>query len=154
MNKYNFYMQKKLPDGGTDVIRNLESDFEGMKYLKCKGINTYGKPKNIYTETYAETSSLRVHLPDKITRENTDIEFEFLFTGNNAQKTYDEFVEYITNAKVLYWDDYRNKQVEMVNMEAVEPSEEKYYGETFLKATVKFKNLNGQATLKQLKYEK
>lgn len=145
---YKFYMAKKSK--GETVYGefvSIEDYFEGLKYLSCSGLDSTGEPKNIYTETYAETSKLRVWLPDSLAFENTDIQFEFLFIGEKCHDTYHEFTEYVQNCYVKYYDTYRNMEVEMVLVSETEPSDMKLYGDDrYISAKFKFKNINGKAT--------
>lgn len=146
MGTYNFYMSRWIGNAWESPV-NLEDYFTGLKYLKCDGLSKYGKIKNIYTETYAETDELRIYMPgqDEIKRENTDIEFTFAFIGDDRRDIYDNFITWLSGYKIKYWDDCRNREVEMVLMDAVEPSDDELVGTTpFIRGTFTFKNLNGQ----------
>lgn len=124
---------------------DIEKKFSGLYYLSCKGLSAKGKIKNIYTETYAETDELRVFLPEHVSRDNVDIEFTFGFSGKNRRNTYDDFIDWISGYKIKYWDTCRNREVQMILIENIEPSDDELIGsEPFMKATFKFKNLNGQ----------
>ena len=94
-----FYIAR-LIDNVWEEATDIEAKFDGLHYVKCDGISTYGAVKNIYTETYAETSELRVSLPETVARENTDIEFEFAFDGGNRRDTYHSFVEWLSGRKL------------------------------------------------------
>lgn len=145
-NTYKFYMSRWI-NAEWEAVASLEDYFDGLRYAECQGLSKYGKIKNIYTETYAETDELRTYIPDPdgIARENTDIEFVFVFIGNNRRDVYDNFVNWLSGYKIKYWDDCRNREVEMILIEAVEPSDDELYGMTpFMRATFKFKNLKGQ----------
>lgn len=151
MNEYQFFMQReKVGEAGLEEAVNLEEHFKGLKYARCSGLNSYGKIKNIYTETYAETDELRVFIPDKITRENTEIEFEFAFVDtedSNRMNTYHQFAEFISGRKITYWDTCRNREVKMILLNGIPAPEEMLYGSVpYLKMTVTFKNLMGSTT--------
>lgn len=129
---------------------DLEEYFPGLKYVSCTGLSDYGKIKNIYTESYAETEQLRVYMPDTIVRENTDIEFEFGFTGENRRDTYDNFVEWISGYKLKYWDTARHREVEMILIDAIEVDEDLLLGSSpFIVVPFTFKNLKGSTTIKE-----
>ena len=129
---------------------DLEAYFPGLKYVSCTGLSNYGKIKNIYTESYAETEQLRVYMPDAIVRENTDIEFEFGFTGENRRDTYDNFVEWISGYRLKYWDTARYREVEMILIDAIEVDEDLLLGSSpFLVVPFTFKNLKGSTTVKE-----
>lgn len=145
-NTYKFYMSRWINNKWESSV-NIEDYFDGLRYAECKGLSKYGKIKNIYTETYAETDEIRAYIPspDKIARENTDLEFVFVFFGENRRETYDNFINWLSGYKIKYWDDCRNREVEMILIEAIEPSDDELYGNIpFIRATFKFKNLKGQ----------
>lgn len=129
----------------TNAVFDLETDFDGLKYVSSTGLNSLGAIKNSYTETFAESSELKTYIPENIARENTDIEFEFLFTGDSLTDTYYDFVDYISGHKVDYWDTFRKRKTTMLMTESVEPSEQMLYGNNqYMRAKFKFKNIYGQ----------
>lgn len=145
MNNYNFYMQHFPVGGVAQTIKNLETDFTGLLYSKLSGIDKYGKPQ-IYTEKYAESSALRVFIPDVITRDNPTLELTLFFTGETRRAVYHSFVSYITGKKITYWDNCRNRKVDILLLEAVEPSDDKLYGSIpYIECTFRFTNLSGES---------
>lgn len=144
MDDYKFYISR-LTDGSWEQEKSLEDDFEGLRYKKCTGLSKFGKPKNIYIENYAETDELRVFIPENVVRENTEIELELCFSGNNRRNVYDNFVNYITGHRIKFWDTCRKREVEMILVEAIEPSEDILTGSIpYIVASFKFTNCNGQ----------
>lgn len=136
-----FYIKRKSDTDYTD----LESYFNGMKYSKCVGLEDLGKPKNIYTETYADADSLRVHIPEDVKREATDITFTFIFFGENRKSVYDRFNEFIKGRRLYYYDTARNKQAYMVLIDKTEPKEDIYKGsKPYMSVDYKFQNLWGE----------
>lgn len=136
-----FYIKRESDTDYTD----LESYFNGMKYSKCVGLEDLGKPKNIYTETYADADSLRVHIPEEVKREATDITFTFIFFGENRKSVYDRFNEFIKGQKLYYYDTARNKKAYMVLIDKTEPKEDIYKGsKTYMSVDYKFQNLWGE----------
>lgn len=54
MEEYKFYM---IRYGESDAVwKDLETDFPGLRYKECTGLNSYGEPTNMYAEDFAETS--------------------------------------------------------------------------------------------------
>lgn len=152
MSDYKYYMirSKLFSYFNPDEAISLEEYFQGMKYIKCEGLSTKGKPKNIYVEEFAEDSRPLVYIPEEISREMTEVEFEFVFYGDNRREVYDNFCDWITNYYVRYWDTCRNREVDLLLLEAIEPSEDKLYGSTpYIIANFKFKNINGISTKKE-----
>lgn len=146
MDKPIFYISR-LIDNAWEEATDIEATFEGLHYAKCDGLSRFGAIKNIYTETFAETSELRVYLPETVSRENTDIEFQFAFDGDNRRDVYHSFVEWLSGKRLKYWDTLRKRELEMILMESVEPEEDELYGShPFILVPFKFKNLKGETT--------
>ena len=144
--KYKFYIRKD----GDNVEKDLEVDFEGLRYVKCEGLLDKGKRKNIYTESYSDSDELRVWQGDEVTREATDITFTFVFMGDNRQAVYEDFYNYVKNGKLTYYDTARNKEALMVLIEAYKPKEDNWKGSTpYIQADFKFKNLRGECKNKE-----
>lgn len=100
---YKFFLQEcdkkgEVLDGTTP--KNIEEDFNMednsglVKYKECKGLNTTGSA-NIYTEQYADSDRLRVHVPEKLTHKQTTVTLTLYFIGENRYKCYDEFNAYL-----------------------------------------------------------
>lgn len=121
--------------------RSIEEAFEGLRVASIKGLSDKGKPR-IYTETYAEQDGTQVYIPDDVVRDSTEVEFEILFMGGDYRDVYDDFVDFVSGAKIKYHDDYRNRQLEMVLNDEVEVSQEMLYGgKPFVLSKFKFLNL-------------
>lgn len=139
-----FYMKRLGVD--EDYI-DIEERFKGMRYMKCDGLEDLGKPKNIYTETYADADSLRVYLPSEVKRAATTITFTFLFLGYDKQDVYDEFNEFIKNQKIYYYDTARKKRVCMIFQNATKPKDDNYVGSLpYIISDYTFQNIKGEAT--------
>lgn len=139
------YMWK---EGDTEFsptgVKDLEARFPGLKYSSCAGLNDKGKRTNIHTESYADSDELRVWQGDTVIREATNITLELYFIGENRQKAYDDFYEYISNGKVYYWDNVRKKQAYMVLNDALKVKEDVYKGSTpYMRVDFKFQNIWG-----------
>lgn len=153
MENVKFYMQKVDANGAliSDTLKDLEVDFLGMKYSKCEGLLNKGKRKNIHTETYADSDTLRVWQGEEVTREATTITFTFVFAGPTRQSVYDAFYEYVKNGVIAYWDTARMKEARLVLIDALEPGDDIYKGSTpYIRAEFKFQNLWGECKDKSL----
>lgn len=147
MNNFNIYMQKVDASGNliADTLKDLEQDFAGLKYIKCEGLLIKGKRKNVYTEQYCDSDTLRVWQDSNVTREATNITLTCLFAGVDRQETYEAFYEYIKNGVISYYDSVRLKEARLVLVDALEPSEELFKGSTpYVKIDFKFQNLWGE----------
>lgn len=148
MDKPKFYISRYI-NSSWEADTDIEETFSGLHYAKCDGLDRFGSVKNVYSEIYAETSELRVYIPENVARENTDIEFEFVFDGENRRDTYHNFVDWMSGKKLRYWDTLRNRVAEMILIESIEPEEDELYGShPFIRVPFKFKNLKGSTEKK------
>lgn len=152
--KYKFYMIACEKDG--TVIQNsekdLETDFDGLVYSKCEGLETIGAAKNIYEEKYADSEKLRVHVPATILNEATTIKLTLFFVGENRHKGRNDFNEYIRVGFHKYWDDARKRMFQFYVSKELPIGEEKWYGSTpYLKCEYTLNNIHGKTELKETK---
>jgi hypothetical protein len=147
--KYNFYIQKCLKDGTpiAGTLKNLEEDFEGLRYSKCVGLNTYGKVQNIHKETFAEKDGIRTYVPDVLTNADTTITLTLYFFGENRQRTYDAFNKFISKGYNKYFDDARNKSFIFIVDKEIKVKEENWYkGMPYLAVDYSLTNIQGKTT--------
>lgn len=158
--QYQFYMQACDIDGNKmacppdytgedkELIENaidLEEYFEGLHYLKCVGIDTIGKAKNIYTETYSDSERMRVYMPEDIKNEATTIVLTLAFFGKNRAYTRDRFNEYVRHGFHKYWDTARMKEFIFFIKDELPIGEEMWYGSMpYLKCDYKLQNVKGK----------
>lgn len=151
---YKFYMQgitKRNEEfiDAEESPKDLEKDFEGLRYIKCEGIENVGEVKNIYTEEYSDSDTLRVFMPTEVYNKATSIKLTLLFVGENRQSVKDSFENYIRNGFHKYWDTARNKSFIFFFDEKISVSEEKWYGSTpYIECTYELKNIKGLTTKK------
>ena len=146
MQNYKFYMQSIDRSGSLieGTQKDLEADFSGLLYKKCEGLNTIGKPR-VYTEKYADSDRLRSYVPTNITNEATVVKLTLYFMGENRQSAYDSFNSYIREGHHAYWDTARNKRFDFFLSDAIDVSNEMWYGSTpYFEATYTLQNLNGK----------
>lgn len=144
---YSFYMQECDNKGhilaGTKG-KNLEVDFQGLKYRRAEGLDMIGKPR-IYTEKFADSDRMRVHIPNEITNEPTTVKFSFVFVGDDRQKTYHDFLEYVRKGCHRYYDTCRNKYLYFFVDSELKPAEEMLYGSIpYLKLDITVQNIFGR----------
>lgn len=142
---YKFYMSRyDEAQNQWEQEIELTEHFQGLIYCQCEGLSNYGAVKNVFTETYAESDTLRVYLPEKAVRESTDIKLTVLFTKENRRDVYDSFVEYITGKQIKYWDTVRNRIAYLIQVDKIEVDEDLLYGSSpYIAVEFPFKNLKG-----------
>lgn len=145
--KYKFYMQKCLKDGTpiAGTLKDLEEDFEGLRYSKCVGINQIGQAQNIYEETFSEADGVKIYIPDKVTHKSTTITLTLYFFGENRQRTYDKFNKYISDGFLKFWDTARSKGFIFCVKDTINISESMWYsGTPYIKCDYKLYNILGK----------
>ena len=146
--QYTHYMQRIDITASAIDIENY-NDFKGLRYMKTDGMNTIGKSKNVYTETYADSDRLRVHLPNngEYTNEATKITMHFLIIGNAStrESTLRNFTTYLRTGIHKYWDDARNLEFDFIVQDEIKVSDEMWHGSTpYVEIAVTMQNLNGK----------
>jgi hypothetical protein len=143
--KYFFYLQAVNKNGvPLEAERSIEDAFDGLRYLRADGIDIIGKPKNIYTEVYADSDTLRTHVPETILNEATTITLTLAFIGPNRHQTRDAFNEYIRNGYHRYRDTFRNRAFIFFVQDIIEPKEEQFIGsEPYIQVEYKLSNIKG-----------
>lgn len=162
--KYKFYMIACDKDGNVtqSTEKDLETDFNGLVYSKCEGLDTIGAAKNIYEEKYADSDKIRVYMPvitDEsgntifdIKNEPTIIKLTLFFVGTNRITNRDTFNEYIRNGFHKYWDTARKKMFQFYVTKELPVGEEKWYGSTpYLKCEYTLNNIHGKTTYSETK---
>lgn len=164
MPQYKFYMKKSTwsEEGwSTGEEVDLEEHFKGLRYKSVNGLRTYGRPKGVYVETYAESDSARVYISPLSLYEQTDITLTLYFfdplyretLNDNARQSaikaagdvYDAFMEYITGGIINYYDTARQKSVFMYLNDSAEPSVDSLKGVIYIEVPFKFKNIYGRS---------
>lgn len=145
--QYTHYMQRV--DIQNQPTYDIEEQFSGLLYMKADGMNDIGKSKNVYTETYADSDRLRVHLPNDgvYTNEATKITMHFLVVGDaeTRQNTIAEFYDYVRVGVHRYWDDARNLEFDFIVQDEIKVSDERWHGSSpYVEIQVVMQNLNGK----------
>ncbi len=145
--QYTHYMQRV--DIDSQPTYDIEEQFVGLLYMRAEGMNDVGKSKNVYTEGYADSDRLRVHLPPdgNYTNEATKITMHFLVVGDEAQRqaTIRAFENYVREGIHRYWDDARNLEFDFIVQDEIKVSDEKWHGSTpYVEIQVPMQNLNGK----------
>ena len=144
--QYTHWMQRIDVEGQALDIENV---FSGLLYMRADGMNEIGKPKNVYTEGYADSDRLRVYLPSdsNYTNEATKITMHFLVVGNESQRqsTIRNFYDYVRVGVHRYWDDARNLEFDFIVQDELKVSDERWYGSSpYVEIAVVMQNLNGK----------
>lgn len=145
MEEYKFYMIRYGEQDST--WKDLETDFPGLRYKECTGLNSYGEPTNVYSEGFAETSKAEVYISGTPAHKQTTIKLTLIFLENEAKddKVYRDFMAFITGCKVAYRDTARKRKVLMYLSGATEPKSDTLYGQKYKEVTFTFTNVYGHS---------
>ena len=84
-NDHKFYIQHCDYYGiGIDgTKKDLEEDFDGLRYIKLTGYEGTGKVKNTYQESYADADHPRLYMPSSPALETTTLTLTLCFFGDD-----------------------------------------------------------------------
>lgn len=150
MNEYKFYIQKVDSNenpSGTAV--DLEASFPGLRYKSCEGLETYGKIKNIETESYAESEATRVWHPSDgglvVECESTTLTLNLVFLGEERRASLALFRELAYSGRLFYWDTARLKKVCLLLKDEQTVEADTLSGLQYISAAFKFTNIWGRS---------
>lgn len=145
MSDYKFYMMRYGELGA--VWKDLETCFPGLRYKECTGFNSYGEPTNMYAEDFAETSKAEVYVSSTPAYKQTTIKLTLIFLEDDTKddKSYRDFMAFITGSKISYRDTARKRKVLMYLSGATEPKSDTLYGQKYKEVTFTFKNVYGHS---------
>ena len=131
----NRYYVKNTANG---TFTDITTQFDGVAVLKVTGLDSKGKPVNIYTAQWNDEqaedfliTTLDNNNNPVIVRENVDIEITFIVrkkyattqSGFNVLTTHDTFVNYMTNSDVWIKSAYLgNKYAHCVCLKEYKPT--------------------------------
>lgn len=143
MEEYKFYM---IRYGEANASwKDLETEFPGLRYKECTGLNAYGGSKNVYSEDFAETSKADVYVAGSPAYKQTTIKLTLVFLENDAKddKAYHDFLAFVSGCKVAYRDTARKRKVLMYLTGATEPKSDTLKGQNYKEVTFSFTNVYG-----------
>lgn len=127
------------------ALKNLEQDFEGLRYSKIDGIEAVGAPKNVYSESFADADRLRVYAPKDVKHKETTVTLTLYFVGENRFEGLYAFNEYIKAGIHRYHDNARNKWFAFYIKDELKPAEAMWHGSVpYLKMDYKLINIFGR----------
>lgn len=135
-----------IKDLSDNTVKNLQVDFPSLRMKSVSGLLEKGDLKNLVTEDYAESSELRVYIPNEVTNKKTSITLEIAFIGANASTDFDNFYNFINGKVIEYWDTYRKKKVpKMILNKKLKKVKDKRRGDsTIIIYKYTFLNLSGK----------
>lgn len=146
-NGYNFYIQKYPVNATSLPVVDIEQTFT-CRYCYAKNIQEYGKIKNVYTESFAESSKQKIYIPpeDELAYESTTVELSVAFVGANCIDNSDTFYEYVRGQLLEFHDTFRWRYVTLLLTEAPTIVAEKLYkgAQSYRQMSYKFTNVYGR----------
>lgn len=160
-----FYIQRYVRNEQTGawssdgVAKSLEDDFGFVRYKSMSGINSLGKQKGVYTESYPEADSLRVFVDVAAKRESiTSTLVVYCFGSDPAvgsdldiseqiramEESWHSLLDFLQGALIVWKDDFRQRKGLFLLQEAVEPTTDNIKNIPYLQCQVKLTNVFGQ----------
>lgn len=142
---YKFYMMRYGEQEAS--WKDLETEFAGLRYKECTGLNSYGEPTNMYAEDFAETSKAEVYVSSIPAHKQTTIKLTLIFLEDDTKddKSYCDFMAFIAGSKIAYRDTARKRKVLMYLSGATEPKSDTLYGQKYKEVTFTFTNVYGRS---------
>ena len=151
-------------DGGAYVlsgVSELESgDFGFCRYKSITGLNSRGRQKAVYSEEYADASSVRVYVHPTERLASTESVLTVYFFGSDpslpterpsnelmalAEKSWDGFCRWLSGGLVVWYDDVRMRRALFYLSSACEPSADVVKGVPYLCCQVTLCNVFGRS---------
>ena len=115
---------------GSEVYTDFTTKWVGLTILKLDNFDKRGKAKNIYTQSWVNSNTEDVFIPDTVYFENPDMSISFKIDdfsnhGVNVSAVHDSFIEYMSTHKVMIKSLYLNKEATFVHLDEYEPTTKK-----------------------------
>lgn len=143
------------------VRKSLEDDFGGcIRYKSLSGLNSKGKQKKIYTESFVESDSLRVYASPVASHDTTTVTLSCCVFGYDvdgstnlsvteqikaAENAWNDFYAFLEGCLVLWYDDFRQEKALLMLQDAVDPTTDNIKSIPYLLCSVKFVNIFGRS---------
>lgn len=118
-----------------------------MYLLKSESVPSVGKPKNVVTESYAETAGLKVWTPSDPVPEATEVKLRLCFLGEDRYDVMDSFVSYIYGKVFEWWDTTRMRKVRLLLKGETKPEEHFKGSIPYVETELSFHNVDGSASV-------
>lgn len=148
--RYRFFFQKANADGtasGSPI--DIEASYPGVRYRSMEGLETVGKVKNTYSESYPEGQSLRLfHPSDKgldPVYDTTTLTLSLCMLGDGRRDALAELRKLLYSGRLYYWDTARNRKAYVVLTAEQEVEKDTLKGMKIITCNFKLTNLWGIA---------
>lgn len=152
---YKFLMKKVVLNAdGTQTIgeeKDIEADFDGVRYKSMSGLESYGTPANVYSETAAESGKAMVYVSPNPTESQAELILTLYFfppststASTDAARiseisaAYHSFCDFIRGGKIIYRDTVRKRKVLMTLTGAISPTTDRLYGQIYKEVSFTF----------------
>lgn len=129
-----------------------------VRYRRFSGIESTGKPKNVYTETYAEAAHERIYntYPSGVMNEATKVGLDIVFFGEDRTETKDLVVGMFQedNGLTVYWDNIRRRCAILLFDSETSPQYDQYVSsEPNIEYVFEFTNITGGCPVIDIQYQ-
>lgn len=159
-----FYLQRYLRDATgaykeDGAQRSLEDDFGYIRYKSMTGINSIGKQKGVYSESYPESDAVRVWVNENPSMEQIEHTLTVYSFGSapsspssddipSLVKAMEDSIHtlyvFLCGALILWGDEYRQRKALLYVSDAISPTTDNIKDIPYLQCDIKFKNVFGR----------
>ena len=116
-----------VKDSVNTTYVDITTKFVGLTLLIVDNFNKKGKAKNIYNQSWVNSNTEDVYIPDTVYFEQPDIDFTFIVRDSdnhsvNVQSVHDAFIDYMTTHKVTIKSLYADKEADFICLAEYKPT--------------------------------
>lgn len=115
---------------GTDAYLDFCIKWAGLTIASITGLDGQGKPKNIYRQSWINSGTDDVYIPDTVYYETPEITISFIIRDMDddisVKAVHDSFISYMTSNKVTIKSLYNMKEISCICEKEYTPTDSKY----------------------------
>lgn len=144
--EYRFYMQP-YPDGDKVYAKKDIEQLWNCRYVKFTDLPMSGELQNVFEESFAENSGVKVYIPPKsdFAYKAKECKLTLLLTGDNCQERLHSIDTSLRGVKIEYSDTFRNRYATLLMTKAPTVIRERLYGNPqYMEVELTFSNILGK----------
>ena len=142
-----YYIKK-----GQEPLTDITTKWNGVTILKIDDFLHRGKAKNIYTQSWINSSNEDVFMPDVVFFENTDISISFIIRDSDSKidvlAVHESFIDYLMTNRLTIKSMYIGKSADFVCLDDYKPTTtilNRSEGQNYILGTIKLHRVSSLA---------
>lgn len=116
-----------IKDSVNTTYVDITTKYQGLTLLKIDDLDKEGKAKNIFHQSWLNSSNEDVFIPAVVYFEQPDIDFTFIVKDSdnpniNVQSVHDAFIKYMRTTKVTIKSLYDDKEADFICIDDYAPT--------------------------------